>query len=82
MGMQGRFTKYCCFLCIWDIRARADYYIKQFWNQRILYEPSINSIQSTPLVDPQDIFLPPLHIKLGLMKHFVKFTGRKNSVGF
>jgi len=25
-----------------------------------------------PLVDPAKIFLPPLHIKLGLMKNFVK----------
>ena len=25
-----------------------------------------------PLVLPENIFLPPLHIKLGLMKNFVK----------
>ena len=25
-----------------------------------------------PLVDPQKIYLPPLHIKLGLIKNFVK----------
>ncbi|KAL4131092.1 hypothetical protein QTP88_008441 [Uroleucon formosanum] len=55
MGMQGGFTKYCCFLCI---------------------------VQSIPLVDPNNIFLPPLHIKLGLIKNFVKAMGKTNSEGF
>jgi len=82
MGMQGGFTKYCCFLCMWDSRAIADHYIKQNWNQRIFYEPGTNSVQSIPLVDPKNIFLPPLHIKLGLIKNFVKAMGKTNSEGF
>ncbi|KAL4125789.1 hypothetical protein QTP88_010029 [Uroleucon formosanum] len=82
MGMQGGFTKYCCFLCMWDSRVIADHYIKQNWNQRIFYEPGTNSVQSIPLVDPNNIFLPPLHIKLGLIKNFVKAMGKTNSEGF
>ncbi len=76
MGMQGGFTKYCCFLCLWDSRATGYYYIKREWQKRTTYEPGMNSVQNVPLVDPKKIFLPPLHIKLGLMKKFVKAMGR------
>ena len=30
-----------------------------------------------PLVDPAKIYLPPLHIKLGLMKNYVKPTNKE-----
>jgi hypothetical protein len=29
-------------------------------------------VLNNPLVNPEKVFLPPLHIKLGLMKNFVK----------
>jgi hypothetical protein len=53
---------------MWDCHATAEHYTKQDWNQRVFYEPGTNSVQSIPLVDPKDIFLPPLYIKLGLIK--------------
>lgn len=82
MGMQGGFTKYCCFLCLWDSRATAEHYVKRVWEPRHIYTPGASSVQNMPLVDPQKIFLPPLHIKLGLMKTFVKTMGKTNSEGF
>jgi len=82
MGMQPGFTKFCCFLCLWDSRATAEHYIKRDWQQRDEYNPGRNSVQNIPLVDPQKILLPPLHIKLGLMKNFVKAMGKANSAGF
>ncbi len=42
----------------------------------------MNSIQNVPLVDPKKIFLPPLHMKLGLMTIFVKAMGKTNSRGY
>lgn len=33
-GLQGCYTKYCCFLCKWDSRARAHHYIRQHWPER------------------------------------------------
>ncbi len=36
----------------------------------------MNSVQNVPLIDPKNIFLPPLHIKLGLMIFFVKAMGK------
>ena len=82
MGMQMGFTKFCCFLCLWDSRAVTEHYVKRDWDQRNEYEPGRNSVENIPLVDPQKIFLPPLHIKLGLMKNFVKAMGKSNSAGF
>ena len=46
-------------------------YIKGDWPARNL-NPSEKNVVAQPLVDPKDVLLPPLHIKLGLMKNFVK----------
>ena len=72
LGLQGGYTKYSCFLCEWDSRARESHYVKKVWPQRKSCEPGIRNVHYPPLVDPQKILLPPLHIKLGLMKNFVK----------
>jgi hypothetical protein len=36
------------------------------------FTPATKNVSFEPLVNPQDIYLPPLHIKLGLTKIFVK----------
>ena len=82
MGMQAGFTKFCCFLCLWDSRAVNEHYVKHGWMFRTKYEPGVSSVHHIPLVDPDKIFLPPLHIKLGLMKNFVKALGKTESAGF
>lgn len=81
MGLQGGFTKYCCFLCLWDSRATDRHYIVKEWPQRGNYVPGEQNIKYQPLVDRNKILLPPLHIKLGLMKNFVKAMD-KNGKGF
>lgn len=65
-----------------DSRATVDHCIIQYWIQQILYEPGTNTIQLTPLVNLQNILLPPLLIKLSLMKSVVKAMGKINSEGF
>ena len=72
LGLQTGYTKYCCFLCEWDSRARDSHYIKKDWPLRQSLEPGRKSVQHPPLVESRKILLPPLHIKLGLMKNFVK----------
>lgn len=72
MGMQSGYTKYMCFLCLWDSRADCEHYIKKDWPPRKNYVPGSANVESLPLVDPRKIILPPLHIKLGLIKNFVK----------
>ena len=82
MGMQSGFTKFCCFLCLWDSRATSQHYTKSNWELRSNYTPGKVSVSHLPLVAPEKIYLPPLHIKLGLMKNFVKAMAKKNSLGF
>ena len=59
------------FLCLWDSRHDSSHYAK-VWPPR--KNPSVvtYSVKHQPLVDLNDVYLPPLHIKLGLMKNFVK----------
>ncbi|XP_036332303.1 uncharacterized protein LOC118743646 [Rhagoletis pomonella] len=75
--MQSGFTKFCCFLCLWDSRATEHHYVRKEWQSRTQYEPGQQNVSAEPLVNPQDIFLPPLHIKLGLIKNFVKALNRE-----
>lgn len=69
-GMQGGFTEYCCFLCLWDSRERTNHWIKRDWQIRKDYTPNKENVANAPLIDPKNVLLPPLHIKLGLMKNF------------
>ena len=39
----------------------------------------MHNIQSHPLIEPNKILLPPLHIKLRVMKNFVKAMDREGS---
>ena len=59
-----------------------EHYVKRDWMLRTEYEPGVSSVHHIPLVDPDKIFLPPLHIKLGLMKNFVKALGKTELAGF
>lgn len=72
LGQQGGFTKFPCFLCEWDSRARDQHWCRKKWPVRESLKPGEKNILRKNLVDPKNILLPPLHIKLGLMKQFVK----------
>lgn len=72
LGMQAGFTKYMCPLCLWDSRARDQHYKKKVWPPRNEFIPGKANILYLPLVESKNVILPPLHIKLGLMKNFVK----------
>ena len=80
-GMQLGYTKYCCFLCQWDSRDKKTHYVNRLWPKRTSLTPREKNVVNPPLVLPEKIFLPPLHIKLGLMKNFVKCMD-KTSRGF
>lgn len=75
-GLQGGYTKHCCFLCEWDSRAKAKHYQQKEWSSRAENVPGSKNIEHPALVDKTKILLPPLHIKLGLMKNFVKAINR------
>ncbi|KAI6648986.1 hypothetical protein LOD99_6869 [Oopsacas minuta] len=81
LGQQGGYTKYPCFLCLWDSRADARHYFQKVWSHRDHLVSGSHNVIQEPLVDSNDVLLPPLHIKLGLMKNFVKALP-KESRGF
>ena len=70
--MQAGFTKYCCFLCLWDSRAVSQHFKQKDWGSRSTFVPGEHSLKENPLVDMNKVLLPPLHIKFGLMKNFGK----------
>ena len=72
LGQQGGNTKYPCFLCLWDSRAKQDHWIKRKWPSREVFVLGEKNIKNVPLVIGEKVLLPPLHIKLGLMKQFIK----------
>ena len=43
------------------------------------FTPGLKNVQSASLVDPQNILLPPLHIKLSLMKNYIKALDKDGS---
>jgi hypothetical protein len=74
LGLQLGCTKFCCFLCVWDIRDRKHQYIQKQWNKRESLLPGHKSIVNTSLINREKVYLPPLHIKIGLIKNFVKIA--------
>ena len=72
LGLQLAYTKHMCFLCLWDSRDDSNHYSRTIWPPRKELAVGRYNVKHTPLIDPQKVYLPPLHIKLGLMKNFVK----------
>ena len=64
-GLQQGFTKYCCFICEWDSRARTLHYSRKDWLARKSLEPGILNVENQPLVEPGKILLPSMLFKLG-----------------
>ena len=77
-GFQLGYTKYCCFLCLWDSRARSEHYVRKQWPPRLVSHPGQHNIGNISLVPQEKIILPPLHIKLGLFKQFVKAFNKES----
>ncbi|UYV81970.1 hypothetical protein LAZ67_21000259 [Cordylochernes scorpioides] len=62
--------------------AKKDFRVTECDIEEItLLPPRYKNIANLSLIDSENIYLPPLHIKLGLMKNFVK-TMDRNASGF
>jgi hypothetical protein len=72
LGQQSGYTKYPCFLCLWDSRAKHEHWTRKDWPLREYMVVRGQNVINEPLVARDKIILPPLHIKLGLIKQFVK----------
>ena len=59
-------------MCLWNTRFNGDQYTKKDWPLREGFRLRHGNIVEVPLVPVEKILLPPLHIKLGLVKNFIK----------
>ena len=71
-GQQSGYTKFPCLLCEWDSRDKKNHWVKREWPTRVSRTLGQKNITNPALVESSKVILPPLHIKLGLMKQFVK----------
>ncbi|GBM83792.1 hypothetical protein AVEN_248268-1 [Araneus ventricosus] len=74
VGLQAAYTMFCCFLCQWDSRDRKKHFIKNVWpkRQKSFLIPGVKNEENEPPVASEKNFLPPLHIKLGLIRIMLK----------
>ena len=72
LGQQSGYTKHPCFLCMWDSRDRVNHWVKKDMESRETLRAGDKNILKKPLVPRDRIILPPLHIKLGLIKQLGK----------
>lgn len=79
LGQQSGYTKYPCFLCLWDSRDKKNHWVKKEWPKRENMVVGQKNVLYEALVQRENIILPPLHIKLGLMKQFVKALDKNGS---
>jgi hypothetical protein len=78
-GLQGEYTKYSCFICLWDSRADLEHYKKKNWPLRESFVQGKNNVKNKSLVETHKILMPPLHIKLGLIKQFIKALDKNST---
>ena len=79
LGQQGGYTNHLCFLCLWDSRDKEHHWLKKDWPVRENMLVGKSNVINKPLVSRERIILPPLHIKLGFIKQFIKALQRDGS---
>jgi len=80
LGLEQEFTKYCCFICEWDSRARFVHYSTKDWPARKFLEPGIMNVENQPIVELSEILLPSMHLKIGLTtKNSVKSMNQEEA---
>ena len=63
----------------WDSKDKINHWIKRDWPFRESLTPSYRNILYPALVDRSNVILPPLHIKLGLIKQLVKALNKEGA---
>ena len=80
LGLQGGFTKFSCFLCLWNSRASDQHYITRDWPVRTELAIGQYNVKYESLSCARETFCyHRLHIKLGLAKQFVVALNAQSS---
>ena len=72
LAQKKGYTKFSCFLCMWDSRDRENHWTLKEWPKRDTIKAGMPNVICDPIVSKDEIIFPLLHIKVGLMKQFVK----------
>ena len=72
LGKQKWFTKYPCFIYMWESWARDKHWNQKLWPLRETLKVGLPNIVNNPIIDREKLIFPSLLIKLGLMKQFVR----------
>lgn len=78
-GLQGGWTKHACFLCDWHTRYTSNQYEKNDWPARSEREIGEMNVLREALIPNEKILIPPLHVKLGIMKNFVRSLPKESA---
>jgi len=77
LGQQHGYTKHPCFHCLWDSRSKDRHWNTRDWPSRTQLDIGEHNIVRPALLERNKIIFPPLHIKLGLMKQFVRALNKE-----
>ena len=80
LGLQSGYTKFPCFLCVWDSRAKKEHWTRKDWLVCGKLIPGSLNVLAPPLVERSKTVFPPLHLKVGIMKQFVKLQRKMATV--
>ena len=72
LRLQGGYTKHSCFFCLWNSKTNEQHYLVKNWPASKDLTPGSHNVLNSSLTEKSKILLPPMHIKLGLAKQFVK----------
>ena len=72
LDQQKGYAKFTCFLCMWDSQDQENHWFQKKWPKRDTLKAGMPNVIYDQTVSRNKIIFPPLHIKLGLMKQFVK----------
>lgn len=72
-GIKGGYPKYFCYLCCWNTRDKTvDHYSAKWEKRKPGLRTELGMIANPLIKNIDDILLPPLHIKLGIVKKFIE----------
>ena len=77
---RAGFTEFSCFVYLWDSRDCMKHYKQTQWLNRNALNRGSHKVIREPLIERSKILLPPLHIKLGLIKNSRKLWTNKGNV--
>lgn len=70
-------SKHPCCYCLYD-NYNKDRHLIKHWPLRKCFVIGQHNVENEPLIRSESIVLPILHIKLGLVKQFVKYLDKKS----